>query len=869
MEKIFTRFLILLFLFTSTVLCSQPFSKVLYASNQKNEVLNDMVVLSNGKLAAAGSVDRNGKKYGLFLLIDPYSNIRPASIVFDKYEASAFYSIAQDSLDRIILVGEKKGASFAIRLDPRGTSEELPSGQCGNKRFQKVFRTKNGDLIAAMAKDSVYLCRLQNNEFKPFSSFKGDSDNVISIESEPISDGFWVCGNKKGDIWVKHFKADGKQDITNLKIIGDSDISEQGIASSIDLDGTLLLTGKSQNGQGHWSTWFSYASLNGQKNQYQKWIVALKDCYGQAVCRSPVDDSIYVWSSQNGNNGEILSFSNYGDNVKIATATDVSYKFKPIVMRATPDGQIIVAGNEEGQIKILQWKPDIKPDVKKGRPKFKFGAPVLFSGGVKARLENDERALLSIPLINIGNAESGPLIVSVSVTNEGKLDGLPVIVDTLLHIYPIRANDSLNIRIALQSNRKIGNGTANVKIMVREHGLYVFDATLSINCGTQDSQGDKIIYSNSEKDENNIKNKQENSEDYRIVFNKRGKNENTTKYIETIEFTITAKESDIKDQKIEVYINSSKCPRSITKQKSVESKCYNGYFTVELDTTVRVQIKYKGASSEIIFIKKVPKKRKLFVLSIGVDGGRLTKSVASANAFLKAVKEASNTGGFFDTVFVYDQFVEKPQDATRQLIIDVIGNIAEKIRGLCNNDECPECYFYFFFSGHGEVEKKEQKLLPYDANTSNTNKTRYLNYDTDILALMDNIKHVKRFLFLDICRTVEAKDGGFSSSSYDRINIENEPTTFYACQPGKEAVECGGDTTPFTTSLVEIITGKGKSRDKDITICAKDIGDYLIKKVPDLVKDKCNGFEQQPIVIYPNEDSQTTPMFKIQKYIKE
>jgi hypothetical protein len=279
-----------------------------------------------------------------------------------------------------------------------------------------------------------------------------------------------------------------------------------------------------------------------------------------------------------------------------------------------------------------------------------------------------------------------------------------------------------------------------------------------------------------------------------------------------------------------------------------------------------VQIKYKGVSSENIFITKVPKKRKLFVLAIGVDGGRLTKSVASAKVFLKVVKEASYTGGLFDTVFVYDEFVKNPEKATRQLIIDAIGNIAEKIRGFCSNDDGPECYFYFFFSGHGEVAKKEQKLLPFDAYTSNTNKTRYLNYDNDILALMDDIKHVKRFLFLDICRTVAAKN---SLSPYGQKNIENEPTTFYACQPGKEAVECGGDTTPFTTSLVEIITGEGKVRDKDITICAKDIGDYLINNVPDLVKSNCNGFEQQPIVIYPNEDSQTTPMFKIQKHIKE
>lgn len=189
------------------------------------------------------------------------------------------------------------------------------------------------------------------------------------------------------------------------------------------------------------------------------------------------------------------------------------------------------------------------------------------------------------------------------------------------------------------------------------------------------------------------------------------------------------------------------------------------------------------------------------------------------------------------------------EEATVSNIYTAKRLIEEKIQ---ENDR-----FYFYFSGHGDVENSIYELgfliaydTPYGNYLNNAVRIEDINNMANTLSIL---KGAQIILITDACKAGKlagSENKGKLLVGKQLTQVENNEVRIASCEPDQESWEhknWGGGRGAFSYHLINGLNGAADAGKKNGIITLKEIQNYLQNTVPNDVEDKYEE-EQDPVI---------------------
>jgi hypothetical protein len=863
------------------------------------EKLNDIILLSDGRLAAVGETDIPGKgKDGFFALIDAQSgNV----LVHQTYGAAfddVLLSVADPGDGTFYLVGYsqtnrgREHRAWMIRVDEKGTElfskkEENP----GDSQFERIVWLDSGKGMIAGTGPSVlpgelWMLLVEGNTITPINAVgEGIVDKLVGMEKGPRC--VWLCGqtkrsriSKSGDIFVYKLDEQGR-------VGGDSRIipakQQEVVGLTGTLEGELLIAGKVWNRNGDSDVWLSELK-NGTK---QDTVFGTNDeDFAVSLFKTPGNNKWLVVHRKESNTNAIQIYNkDFGDR-NVYEIVRNSY-FEPLRLFCAFQNTYLLAGNssqgpKDHAIRLICLK-DHELLAKGDAPRLENTPPVFSDENKDGMLGPNERGQITFFLKNTGDVPitEGQIKVSISMP----VDGISIGKD-LLYLPHLPIGTEKKFSIPVKGDNAVGHGKAEIDISVIVDGTELKHFTASIPAFEKQAVAEVAAPSESTSVsyvEPNIPASRElaaNSKDVvvkaKIITSNKG-----------------LKTNDIKRYNNNGLLEDEKSEAELSNPLSLMNKQFDYTFTYTLHLSEGRNVFYMKVGDQktdsVVFYYK-PREPDLHIISIGIPYTNLKYTQKDARDFSNAmVKQKGN--GFFNRVFV-QTFTSRDSTTSTQISGAFEGLFNKYIEGGIKAND----YVVVFISGHGVKLDEDLDLdgqLDFGIIASDYTPSRKLttsvNYNNMMKRYISKM-NCKRFLFVDACHSGgtpgakdETDDGQLGNLLKEANAITAGAVSFMSCAPNEssyEDPEAGNGV--FTEALLEALSGKkveythsgdktnvdigfdgeGARYANDRFVSVKELKNFMDKRVPFLVKRTRPGMSQTPDIAVDKALSGLT-LFKI------
>ncbi|MBK8566709.1 MAG: caspase family protein [Saprospiraceae bacterium] len=841
-----------------------------------NELLNDLVLLPDGRLAGVGQASQKGRPdKGLFVLIDAESWRLSKKRHFEAFEKQVLKSVAEANDGSFYAVGhveadgDKQG--WVLRLDENG--EELLSQKIGEKGSQdhldRIVWLDNGKGLAAghseqLPKGTIWLLSLvgEKNEFKdPIGS--GAMGRLADMQLDPQGR-IWLTGNlpsdaKRGGVWLLQIDQNGftkKAETFGGKSF--ETISSMAVAE----DGAVLLAGQIQAAANQETdAWVvEYDAAVPVPTSYKSFLYEGDDI-ATSILKSPNQQRWLALRDARGVT-TLASWGNEGMEETVLTL-EGSANFRPVALLRTWQGAYILAGTSKDPkrkrdgIRIICFKNEetlvakalAQPNIKCDNITFSEAEPDTY-------LSPNERASINFRLSNLGDLDVKE--GRIRLVAEKLAHGLTVIRESQFLPYLTAKGGQKTCSFPIKGEADLAAGTSIFRIIVEVGGQQVVDVPFTVNC-IKPKQGVK-----EKKAQIFIESPRLSGNERRVPLT-----DNTVKVKAKI---VSARQLKAEDPKIMIgktVQEDQKAPPTIEQiGKEGDNYIYEYTAMVALkDSANIVRLTLDDYTTDSIVFEVSEAHPDLHILAIGPSYDDLKYTAKDVRELAQAF--AAQAGkGFFGQVFVDTLLTDKRTTKTQ---IDRAFNTLLK-RYLSNElpDRIkPNDYVFVVYSGHGTKIDNRFFLVPTDYDPEVPLATT-LDYKEMLDKYLNKIQ-CKKVLFIDACLSGSAKSTVADKTLMEAINEANSSNPglvcFTSCSENELSFEDPAwENGAFTEALLEALEGGGlgivpKLGEKAAPISARALHDFLKKRVSELVSKK-GGVSQTP-ALKLNDVRETLTIFAI------
>ena len=857
------------------------------------ETVHALLQSMNGWIIAVGEVELPGKdKDGFLLIIDPETGRSLFSRTYGEEKDDVLMDARQAKDGTYFLVGytfskgSGKSDAWLLHVDEEGeVIEEKTFGGGDEDRFTHLAILKNGTLLIAGQKGkkpdgNIWITSLENMA-KTNQHFIGDGKykNVVGAFSSGNGT-VWLCGNisaKKtkayGTGWAVEIDERGNIIRGSTQRIdtyegGELNHMEGSVFGDMVLAGTCL---KSRQRD----AWMVEIDEHGNELLNLTYGDRREE-YGLALLKTIQDDYLLARQvSSSGSGGIVHSQVALVDNKGGEVIYDIPQEELFFVNRLlyTFDRKFVVAGftkeGREQHLRLVCLRPEgllarAKAELK---PQVSCSKPRLQDADGDGLLSNGERGAIIFDITNNGDTE----IIDGNIIVEG-LPSRSAYEKVFFSFLPIGQKKQLSVPVK-GSDFQGSSVKLTIKVQERSQLIASFPFEVrsrSVASGNGPAKALEILtswstpYSNSG-DHNNLP--------VRV-------GENRTDIIYEAVSPRALKSTDFKVMKNGVWLEDSKQGNRHLKEKRTEYRDYpfNYTFSFEalLDTgynefIIEVIDGNKTVSRDTLIFEFLPDHPNLHVLVIGPSDIGLDYNTKDALDFA-ALMKAQEGKAYFNQVFI--DTLATPGSATAKNISIAFANLPKRFHSKTSAKKiAPNDVLAIFISSHGlmvdEFGERRFKIMPSDYDPEYPQVTT-VDYENIILRPL-KVVDCKKLIFIDACHSAAAgvKNSqpsinkylselnatlpgllSISSSRQEEFSYENEQWQNGAFTKAiREAFSGDGAKGPNGEKIIpEIITNKGV---KLISIAS--LSDYLLVRVPNLVKSINEKLEQNPLLQSENQ----------------
>ncbi|MCB9264978.1 MAG: caspase family protein [Lewinellaceae bacterium] len=537
------------------------------------------------------------------------------------------------------------------------------------------------------------------------------------------------------------------------------------------------------------------------------------------------------------------------------------------------DRKFIAAGftrvGREQHLRLVCLRPEILLAVAKGE-----AGPVVSCDNLRLDDENGDGIL--------GNGERGAILFEITNTGETDILDGNIVLKGMPHLAPydkvfvsyLPRGGKREVSVPVRGS-DFRNPSISLSVNVYEKSQLIASFPFEIRASTAPSAAGpgkaleiltkwRTGYSNSN-DHNNIS--------ARV-----GEDQITIRYEATSPYEL--KEMDFKARHNGVVVEYSKQGNRRFEMKRTEYRDYPFLYTLEfearLDTGYNefvIEIWRAGivvAQDTLIFEYK-PNHPNLHVLSIGPAGVGLEFNTKDALDFAGLMK-AQEGKGYFNQVFI--DTLASPESATAKSIAMAFANLTRRYHSNTSPRKiAPNDVLVIFISSHGlmvdDYGNQRFRIMPSDYDADFPLVTT-VDYETSILRPLKAID-CKKLIFIDACHSGAAgvKDAKPAINRYLSELNATTPGLLYIASSSEEEFSYENEqweNGAFTKAIREAFSGEtatgpaGEAISPQITnldglnlLSIEDLYDFLIVRVPNLVKSISSKLEQNPFLQSDNQ----------------
>ncbi len=796
------------------------------------DVIHDVILTADGRLAMAGETTRDKYKQGLFMLLDTKNGELLRREEMGGNKDDVFFSLAEADEQSFYLAGysEKGGKlgkqAWLVRLDEQGNFiSDSFYGEDGDEYFEEIVwnNSRTGTLAgrkSSYGDGNIWLSRVdhQMKLTKEASLGEGVYGKISGME-KIAGDSVWLCGETrrsggyaKGDIWVAVVDEKGRE---NNKVFGGNQI-EKVYSADLAINGNLLLAGETNDNP----TGVSDALIVEMNRQLKPVL------YESFESREPNKASA-IFKSYYGKYWACVHPDPVGapEGLQLVIRKDQQSldefhielndgeRFEAVKIIRTPWGRHIIAGNIAGK----NIRPSVRliclGDVELLASKW-LGGNLLLSHSAPF-LEDDtnndgllspgERGSFKFELLN--NGPDDIIDVQVTASLEGEVPGVEL-TGKVLYEYVLPKSGKKMFSFGLKASEKMQDGLFPIHIEVLTSGQLVYRFSHKIECRKNANTGSRLdaapvvmrwlspVIGNSREIDHSLSN------DIQI----------------TMMTTVDTKNVRLSDFKI------SNNGMLLQDEKSFDAALFGpaeeevGRFDFRFDYTVKnlkkgrnvVVVDLLGKKDSLV-INYNAEDPSLYVLAIGVTGGKayqnLQFTAKDALDFAQTVKQQQG-GGFFKKVIIETLTTDRETDKT------TIVSAFEKLYNKYRLGEIQEKdYVMVYFSGHGNKLDDKFYMLPSNFDRESPLSTS-IDYRGEIRErFLDKMK-CKRILFFDACLSGAAKNETLTPDELQQAIFranKKEPgmVSIASCTSEELSYESkDNENGIFTVALIEAIKGQ-------------------------------------------------------------
>lgn len=843
----------------------------------ENATVHAIVQSFNGWIIAVGEVELPRKeKDGFFLVIDPENGRQISSQTYGGEQEDVLLDIRQAVDGTFYLAGYSESKSngrsdaWLLHVDEKGLlMEEERFGTGQEERFTHLEILEDGALLAAgqigrKSTGYVWLTRIEKmRKVSDRSIGEGQFKDVVGIYQSP-NNSIWMAGNlekpekgleETGVSWLVELDKNGNVKNGSKQIIKVDDFGElKQMKRSVF--GDMILVGTTFNAAQR-DTWVVELSEEGRELLNFSYGEPL-DEFGIGLLKTVQDHfllarQIYRGPSQvvviDGRGGELVQDISKGERFIIR---DMVYTF---------GRDFVIAGNyRQGKednlyLTCLQPKDLLAIARSKTEAAVTCSAPRLHDENGDGVLKRGERGAIIFEITNSGEAD----IIDGNIEIKGLPSGNPF-QQVFVSFLPQGRKHKVSIPI---NGDDITGNSMKLTIVVKERSFelasFPFEIRRRIESGTGDENRVFEVITDWETPYSNSRNF--NNKHARVFSG-------NVPVSHTATATTELKTADYRVKKNGVWLEDNKAwnPRlEVNLRDGHETYRFRNYFTFEaqLDTgyneiIIEILKDKKVIQRDTLLFEFFPKRPNLHVVVVGPANVGLAHNQQDALDFA-ALMSAQAQQNYFNQVFI-DTLVTEKETTQRNLSI-AFEDL--KKRHWSNNKPdriAKSDVLVVFISSHGLIVDEEGqrrfKIMPSDYDSEYKSVTT-VDYKKVVL---DNLNKIdcKKIVFIDACHS------GAAGVKDDRGNLSKYLLELNALSPGLLSISSSDEEESsyendrwqngaFTKAIEEVLRGEGMAKDlgettreglKAISLAA--LYDYLIMRVPNLVKSVNKDYEQNP-----------------------